>query len=173
MEILHRGRRQGSRGSGRRIYRRIRRILHPAGTKRMWKIHYASLHRGIGGPRLRRDHVGREGSFLEPPAPIGADPPAKHRHGLPVIRHLAPHERIRQRRLPGQDQRRPEPSRKGHARPRSGRARSPGGPGRDGPLGWAAAARGGRQGHRHGRRPAAVRRAVEQSGQQASASDAL
>ena len=99
------GRRAGTRRR-RRVAGDLRRgVLHPARTIRLRQDHDAALDRRPGAARRRRDRGRRPALF----SGRGGDRPAaraRHRHGLPVVRDLAAHDRVRERRLPAAGRRR-------------------------------------------------------------------
>ena len=74
-------------------------VLHAAGPVGLRQDHDPALHRRARAPDLGRDRgEWTHGLFLAP-GPLRAPQQAQFRHGVPVLRHLAAYDRLRQRRL--------------------------------------------------------------------------
>ena len=76
-----------------------RRGVHAAGAERLRQDHHPPPRRRARAARRRRDHPARPPRRLGAPAAVRAAEQAQPRHGLPVVRHLAAHDRVRQRGL--------------------------------------------------------------------------
>src|SRR6266516_2319026 len=103
-----RGDRQGlprhrRRGPGRRrdqLHHRGGSLLHPAGAVGLRQDHHPALRRRPGAHRRRQDLAGGTGRLQPQAARVRPARRARSRDGLPELRHLAAHDRVRQRRLP-------------------------------------------------------------------------
>src|SRR5207249_4708499 len=101
--------------------------VHAARSERLRKDHDPALDRGSGAAARGRDQRRRPGRLFLDAERLRRAQPARLRHGVPVLRHLAAHERLPERGLSAGG-RRPQVFRAGNpgqgpARPQSGAAR--------------------------------------------------
>ena len=144
----------------------------------MWQVDDAAIHRRPGATGCGRRIGGRQrvvrGGRRCAEAGERAREQTRTRHGLPVVRDLAAHDRVRERRLPAAGATAPPASRQaGDHRTRGTRARDDGAaavrrPARDQALRWAAAAAGAGASDRDRAVAAAAGRAAVQPGRQAA-----
>ena len=160
---------------GRRLVQRAQgRLPHPARALRLRQDHHADEHRRPASDRRRPHQRRRHGLHRAPARHLHAAGKARHRHGVPELRHLAAHDDRAERRLSAGN---PQSRARRDRRPRRRRAeaRRPGHDGRqagDATVRRPAAARGAGARHRLAAAPAAVRRAAVQSRSQAARADA-
>ena len=76
-----------------------RRDLHPARPERLRQDHHPPARRRPRAARRGRDHPARPRRRLRAAPALRAAEQAQPRHGLPVLRDLAAHDRLRERRL--------------------------------------------------------------------------
>ena len=142
-------------------------LLGPSGCGKTTTLRCVA---GLEAPDAGRIEIGGRVVFDAAQGRVGAAAPAQPRHGVPVLRHLAAPERVRERRLPAADPQAGE----GRDRPPGRRGAGPRGPGRPRPaqvvgaVGRPAAARRRGAGHRAVARCHAARRAAEQPRRQAA-----
>ncbi|CAA9317046.1 MAG: Spermidine/putrescine import ABC transporter ATP-binding protein PotA, partial [uncultured Frankineae bacterium] len=176
-------------GAGARLRRQRRQLrgqgggaVHPARPLRLREDHDAAC-RGRARAAGRRAHrPGGPGAVRARGHRPGHDRPrqqARPRDGVPVLRDLAAHDRVRQRRVPAAGpqsrdatERRRDPG-AGRPRPAHDGARAPGGPAGDQAVRRSAAAARARPRAGHRAAPAAARRAAVQPRRQAAGVPAL
>ncbi len=101
VEVVSRRTQLGSASCRRDQFRGARgALLHLAGAIGLWQDHHPALPGRAGEARRRRHLDRRAGGVIGPRRHFRPTSPARHRHGLSVLRHLAPHDRLRQRGLP-------------------------------------------------------------------------
>ena len=149
--------------------------VHAAGPVGLRQDHDAALDRRAGAADRGRDRGRRaRGLFVEQGHFRRAEQ-AQFRHGVPVLRDLAAHERVPERGLPARGAQAAQEGdpRQGHARAAGGRARRAGRPRRHQALRRPAAAAGARARAGDGAAAPAARRAAVQSRRQAARPHAL
>jgi iron(III) transport system permease protein len=75
------------------------RTRHPPRTFRLWQDHHASRHRGAGNPTRRPHRDRREDDVRRRRPPQRPARAPRCLHGVPVVRDLAAHDGVRERRL--------------------------------------------------------------------------
>ena len=95
--VSDRRRRLRQGGAGRVVRRAGWRVVHAARAVRLRQDYDLALHRRAGAADLGRDRGGRAGRLFVRPGRVRRAQPAQLRHGVPVLRHLAAHERVQER----------------------------------------------------------------------------